>query len=117
MVSNKEKSLSYVRFLNLVEATRQLPGFPAIDVVEDQILAFFARSWYVGQRVTVVEAMNSLPELSPSTVQRRLKSLRSKKLLATESDEQDSRYKYIVPTELAVQYFAALGQCVEDAKG
>lgn len=116
MVTKKKQSLTYVRFLNLVEAARQLPGLPTIDVVEDQVLGFFARCWYAGQRVTVVEAMNSLPDLSPSTVQRRLKSLRAKGLLATVSDEQDNRYKYIVPTPLAVRYFAALGQCVEKAQ-
>jgi predicted transcriptional regulator len=116
MVTKKEHSLTYFKFLNLVEAARQLPGLPAIDIVEDQVLGFFARCWYAGQRVTVVEAMNSLPDLSPSTVQRRLKSLRAKGLVATESDQQDNRYKYIVPTDLAVRYFSALGQCVEKAQ-
>lgn len=116
MVSKKEPSLTYFKFLNLVEAVRTLPGLPEIDVVEDQILGFFARCWYSGQRVTVVEAMNSLPDLSPSTVQRRLKSLRAKGLVATENDDHDNRYKFIVPTDLAVRYFSAMGQCVENAQ-
>ncbi len=116
MVTKKEPSLTYFKFLNLVEAVRELPGLPAIDVVEDQILGYFARCWYAGQRVTVVEAMNSLPDLSPSTVQRRLKSLRAKGMVSTESDEHDSRYKYIVATDLSVRYFSALGQCIENAQ-
>ncbi len=116
MASKKTLPLAYVKFLNLVQAVRQLPGLPEIDLVEDQILGFLARAWYAGQKVTVVEAMNSLPDLSPSTVQRRLKSLRAKGMLALQADEFDSRYKYIESTDLTTRYFAALGQCIQKAQ-
>ncbi|MFD0668623.1 MarR family transcriptional regulator [Ramlibacter sp. MAHUQ-53] len=116
MASKKALPLSYVKFLNLVAAARQLPGLPEIDAVEDQILGFLARSWYAGQRVTVLEAMNSLPDISPSTVQRRLKTLRAKGMLQMQADEYDSRFKYIESTDLATRYFAALGQCIHKAQ-
>ena len=116
MASKKSLPLAYVKFLNLVSAVRQLPGQPEIDLVEDQILGFLARAWYAGQKVTVVEAMNSLPDLSPSTVQRRLKSLRTKGMLDLQADEFDSRYKYIQSTDLTTRYFAALGQCIQKAQ-
>lgn len=112
----KEHSLLYFKFLNLVAATRQLPGLPEIDAVEDRILAFLARGWYGGERITVVEAMNGMEEISPSTVQRRLKALRSKGMLRLESDEQDNRFKYLEPTDLSIRYFAALGQCIQKAQ-
>jgi DNA-binding MarR family transcriptional regulator len=114
--SKKESSLLYFKFLNLVAATRRLPGIPEIDAVEDRILAFLARSWYVGERISVVEAMNGMPEISPSTVQRRLKALRFKGLLQVENDQQDNRLKYVQPTELSMRYFAALGQCMRKAQ-
>ncbi len=116
MAFKKALPLAYVKFLNLVEAVRQLPGLPELDVVEERILGFLARSWGAGQRVSVVEAMNSLPELSPSTVQRRLKALRAKGMVALQADEFDSRYKYIETTELANRYFTALGQCIRKAQ-
>ncbi len=114
--SKKESSLLYCKFVNLVAATRRLPGIPEIDAVEDRILAFLARSWYAGDRISVVEAMHGMPEISPSTVQRRLKALRSKGLLRVENDEQDNRLKYVQPTDLSMRYFAALGQCMRKAQ-
>jgi DNA-binding MarR family transcriptional regulator len=114
--TKKENSLLYFKFLNLVAAARRLPGVPEIDTVEDRILAFLARSWYAGDRISVVEAMNGVPEISPSTVQRRLKALRVKGLLRMESDAQDSRLKYVQPTPLSMRYFASLGQCMQKAQ-
>lgn len=112
----KESSLLYIKFLNLVTAARRLPGVPEIDAVEDRILAFLARSWYAGEPISVVEAMHGMPEISPSTVQRRLKALRFKGLLRVESDAQDNRLKYVQPTDLSMRYFAALGQCMQKAQ-
>ena len=116
MATKKEQSNLYFKFLNLVAASRQLPGVPEIDAVEDRILAFLARSWYASQRITVVEAMHGMAEISPSTVQRRLKALRAKGMLKVESDEADNRFKYVQPTELSLKYFAALGQCIQKAQ-
>lgn len=114
--TQKESSQLYFKFLNLVAATRRLPGVPEIDAVEDRILAFLACSWYAGELISVVEAMHGLPEISPSTVQRRLKALRSKGLLRVENDEQDNRLKYVRPTDLSMRYFASLGQCMRKAQ-
>ena len=57
-----------------------------------------------------------MPEISPSTVQRRLKALRQKGMLQVENDEQDNRFKYVQPTDLSIRYFAALGQCIQKAQ-
>jgi DNA-binding MarR family transcriptional regulator len=116
MASKKEHSALYFKFLNLVAASRQLPGLPEIDAVEDRILAFLARAWSVGQRITVVEAMHGMTDISPSTVQRRLKAMRVKGLLQVESDVNDNRFKYVQPTDLSLRYFATLGQCIQKAQ-
>jgi DNA-binding MarR family transcriptional regulator len=60
--------------------------------------------------------MHGMAEISPSTVQRRLKALRTKGMLKVESDEADNRFKYVQPTELSLKYFAALGQCIQKAQ-
>ena len=53
--------------------------------------------------------------MSPSTVHRRLKTLRKKGLLHFDVDAQDNRIKYIVKTDLTDQYFAHLGKCMDTA--
>ncbi|MCX7239169.1 MAG: hypothetical protein NTU86_01870 [Burkholderiales bacterium] len=79
--------MSYLKFLNLAQAIRSLPSFPSMDSCEEVLLNTLARKWDAGQQVTVVEAMNMLPDTSPSTVHRRLKTLRKKKFIALEGDQ------------------------------
>lgn len=108
-------SSMYLRFINLMQAIRELPTFPKIDPVEERLLNMFAICWLKEERLTVLEAMNMSPDVSPTTVHRRLKSLRSKGLIALSVDDIDTRIKYIVPTQLTEQYFASLGKCLDDA--
>ena len=108
-------SSMYLRFINLMQAIRELPTFPKIDPLEERLLNMFAICWLKEERLTVLEAMNMSPDVSPTTVHRRLKSLRSKGLIALSVDDIDTRIKYIVPTQLTEQYFASLGKCLDDA--
>lgn len=111
-----QHSLLYLRFLNLVQAVRQIPTFPSLDSVEEQMLNFFAPLWHASQPVSVVEAMHQLPDVSASTVHRRLKTLQKKGMIAINPYERDNRVKHIQPTDLALRYLAALGECVERAQ-
>ena len=56
--------------------------------------------------------MHTFSDISPSTVHRRLKTLRKKRLIALDVVQIDNRIKYIVHTELTNSYFAHLGQCL-----
>lgn len=102
----------YVRFLGLVRAVRQLPTFPNLDATEEQLLNAVEVRRHAGQRLTVLEAMSLLPDVSPSTAHRRLKNLRAKGLISLEVDGSDNRIKYVTPTPLAGQYFDRLGQAL-----
>ena len=108
--------MSYFKFLNLLEAVRQLPSFPSLDASEERLLNTFATRWHAGQRISVLEAMKMLPEISPSTAHRRLKTLRQKGLIALSADPTDSRIKYVVATTRAEQYFGALDDCLSQAQ-
>ena len=108
--------MSYLKFLNLVQAIRELPSFPAIDPVEERVLNLLATAWQAGQQISVVEAMNTLTEMSPSTVHRRLKLLRKKGLIQLDEDGDDNRIKYIASTPLALRYFKKLDECLEMAQ-
>jgi hypothetical protein len=117
MFKANQNSSTYLKFLSLVQAIRDLPGFPSIDPVEERLLNLFAAAWHVGRKITVLEAMGMLSDISASTAHRRLKQLRQKGMLTLEPDELDNRIKYVVPTSLATQYFAKLGECLDKASG
>ena len=112
-MSKPSKAAStYLKFLNLVQAVRSEPSFPAIDPVEERLLNHFAAAWHTGSPLTVVEAMNKLSDLSPATVHRRLTALRNKGLVTLETDPTDKRIKYVVSTDVATTYFAQLSKCL-----
>lgn len=98
-----------------MQAIRTLPTSPQIDPVEERLLNALAAVWHTGRRVTVLEAMAMALDVSPTTLHRRLKSLRAKGLLALKTDDTDSRIKYVVSTDKADQYFSALGKCLNEA--
>lgn len=115
-MSEKTKySNIYLRFLNLMQAIRELPTFPNVDPVEERLLNALAAIWHGGGRVTVLEAMALPVDVSPTTLHRRLKSLRAKGLLALETDVADTRVKYVVPTDRTNDYFSTLGRCLNEA--
>lgn len=115
MSEQTKYSSIYLRFLNLMQAIRELPSFPHVDPVEERLLNALASIWHGGGRVTVLEAMALPVDVSPTTLHRRLKSLRAKDLLALETDASDTRIKYVVPTQRTDDYFSALGRCLNEA--
>lgn len=116
MQMSTHHSQAYLKFLNLVKAIRDLPTFPMLDAVEQSLLDSFAAVWHTGKQITVLEAMHMSKEISPSTVHRRLKTLRAKGMIMLINDTTDSRTKYVMPTPLANQFFDQLGQCMEAAR-
>ena len=106
---------TYLRFLNLVNAIRELPRIPALDPVEDRLLDSLARLLIAGDEVTVMRAMNAAADTSPSTVHRRLKSLRAKGLITYVDKPEDQRTKCIRLTPLADEYYAKLSRCIDQA--
>jgi hypothetical protein len=105
-------SETYLRFVRLARAIRQAP---AMDAMEERILDGLAAQWADGVNVRVLEAMDLDVATSPTTVHRRLRSLREKGLITFADDPADSRIKYIVPTAQARAYFAKLGQAIDKA--
>lgn len=108
-------SQTYIKFLNLAHAIRELPSFPSLDAVEEQLLNAFAAAWYKGHTVRVLEAMEMFPNISGSTVHRRLDTLRKKGMITLDADAENQRVKFIAPTPLAEKYFAKLGECLDKA--
>lgn len=115
MIMKKTNTLHYLRFLNLMRTVKQsMPTM--VDPIEEQMLNLLGALWYEGKKVTVLESMALLPEISATTLHRRLKTLRAKGYIAMEMDELDNRVKYVVPAPTALEYFFKLGKSLEQAR-
>jgi len=114
---NDQQSFSsaYLRFLNLMQAVRTLPMYPAIDALEERLLNVLAASWAQDKQITVLTATALLDDTSATTLHRRLKSMRAKGLIDFQVDTEDFRVKYVVPTALTRHYFSELGACMHKA--
>ncbi len=112
---NTQASLNYIRYIHLTKAVNKLPQFTLLDPIEERLLNYFASAWYTGKKLTVLETMHASPDVSPSTVHRRLKTLRKKGLIDLDVDQIDNRIKYIVHTDFTDSYFSHLGQCLAKA--
>lgn len=108
MSKHPAPSSVYLKFLNLMDALREMPTFPSIDSTEERLLHQLESAWAAGKQVTVLEAMQMDAETSPATIHRRLKSLRKKGIITLTVDERDNRVKYVSGTALAKEYFAQL---------
>jgi len=108
--------MSYLNFLHLMQAVKDLPAFPAMDALEERILNGLAAQWQAGKKMPVLDAMALFADAAPATVHRRLKSLRAKGFIALQIDEQDNRVKYIVSTPQTRKYFAKIDECLHAAR-
>lgn len=108
--------MSYLNFLNLMQAVKDLPAFPVMDALEERILNVLAAQWHEGKKLPVLDAMALFSDTSPATVHRRLKSFRAKGFIALQLDDKDNRVKYIVQTPQTRKYFAKIDECLHAAR-
>ena len=104
----------YLRFLQLAEALRGLPSLPALDPLEERILALVAKAGRAEERLSVRDMMGKSELGAPATVHNRLKSMREKGWIML-TDTADSRRKQIELTQAALQHFDRLSQCMVNA--
>lgn len=101
----------YLRFLQLAEAIR---GLPALDPLEERILARIARTGQQGERLCVRDMLAQEEFGAPATIHNRLKSMRSKGWIAL-ADTEDTRRKQIELTQPALDHFARLSRLMVKA--
>jgi DNA-binding MarR family transcriptional regulator len=106
----------YLRFLQLADALRGLPSLPALDPLEERILAFVAKAGQNQQRLSVRDTIGRLELGAPATVHNRLKSMREKGWIVLSATE-DSRRKQVELTQAALLHFDRLSQCMLYATG
>jgi hypothetical protein len=106
---------TYLNFLRISGDVRKSAAFPQLDLPEERLLDLLATYWSSGKKITVLKAMQMSSDASSTTVHRRLKTLRLKGMLELDLDEDDNRVKYIMPTQLALDYLSQLGQSILEA--
>jgi DNA-binding MarR family transcriptional regulator len=111
MTHPKRPADIYLRFLQLAEAVRGLPSLPALDPLEERILAMVARASQDDQRLSVRDLMGKKELGAPATVHSRLTSMREKGWL-TLSDTEDTRRKQVELTQDALKHFDKLSKCM-----
>lgn len=104
----------YLRFLQLSESIRGLPALPALDPLEERILAWIARVAQAGGRLCVRDMLAHEEFGAPATIHGRLKSLRTKGWI-TLADTEDARRKQIELTRDALDHFARLSRLMVKA--
>lgn len=104
----------YLRFLQLSEAIRGLPSLPALDPLEERILALVARAAPKDERLSVRDMMARDELGAPATIHSRLKSMREKGWI-TLAETEDARRKQITLTRAAIQHFERLSKCMMEA--
>jgi DNA-binding MarR family transcriptional regulator len=105
----------YQKFLNLANAVEELSEFPALDPVEQKMLALLSKYWSGKQKITVVEEMHMTNEISTSTIFRYLKKLRQKGYIELVVDDFDNRVKYVSATSQTDSYFNKMGKLMMKA--
>lgn len=103
-----------MRFLQLADALRGLPSLPALDPLEERILAIVARAMQEEQRLSVRDMMGKKDLGAPATLHNRLTSMREKGWIML-SDTEDTRRKQIELTQAALQHFDKLSKCMMQA--
>lgn len=107
---------AYLRFLQLAKVLESAPDGEAMDANETALLEAVVLSWHQGQPMTVREAI-SLTELgSPATLHKRVTRLRQKDMLAAQSEPDDRRAKFLMPTAKALAYFERLGRSMQQVQ-
>ena len=104
----------YLRFLELAATIRNLPVLPALDPLEERLLAQIANAGSRQERLCVRDLMAQRELGSPATIHTRLKSMRQKGWVLL-ADTEDARRKQIELSPAAHRHFEKLSQCIVDA--
>jgi hypothetical protein len=113
VLDNQQQSLTYVRFLNFIDAIRGNGGLPQLDHLEASLIDALAKRWASHRPITVLETINSgVSGASQSTIHRRLKTLQQLDMITLRLDDHDKRVKYLEPTPKCIDYLNHMGACL-----
>lgn len=98
-------------YLQIIKSRSMQTLSSHLDPIEQRMIERLAITWSTSEKPTVLQTMRMDAErVSPSTVHRRLKALRSKGFIKLVKDTADSRTKYVMPTKSLMDLFDQLGK-------
>lgn len=95
-------------------AAKQLPSFPRLDAIEENLLVIIGFAFQNKTPLLVGELLSQSEIASQATIHGRLAMLHDKQLIKWQADI-DGRKKYVIPTAKAGTYFSKIGECVSQA--
>jgi hypothetical protein len=111
----KSKSHStYLRFIHLAQAIKNVPLLPGLEPLEEKILEIIADAHVTKARLSVKDLMNKAELGSPAMLHGRLQSMRDKGWIALAPTE-DARRKQLELTPASLQHFEKLSNIMSKA--
>ena len=95
-----------------MSSVREQPSAPKLDPIEEKLLNELAVQSWSGHPSTVGAALRLTKLATPSTLQRKISSLKSMGLIETQRDPSNPHAKLLVSSDLAVQYLEDLGSAM-----
>ncbi|MEN9996870.1 MAG: hypothetical protein RL462_1646 [Pseudomonadota bacterium] len=106
----------YLRYLVLAEALRKSSiDLSGIDDVGKKLLEIIAIRSAQGQPLVVTQTMELSDIASPATIHRRIAVLLKAGLIQVMQTEQNQKIKFLVPTQMSIDYFDKLGKLMTSA--
>lgn len=99
---------SHVRFLNVLNAIRQLSPAGTLNADEQVLLDVLIVQWHEKGRIALSDLMNSHVGGSQSTTYRRLLALNEKGFVRFGTSSRDKRVRFVEPTDLARKHVQAM---------
>jgi Fe2+ or Zn2+ uptake regulation protein len=99
---------SHVRFLNVLNAIRQLSPAGSLTADEQVMLDLLILQWHEGGRIALSDLMQNNSAGSQSTIYRRLLSLNEKGFVRFGTSPRDKRIRFVEPTDLARHHMQAM---------
>lgn len=100
----------YFRFLELVDAIKELPEGEGFGINEKAMLDKVLFEWFKKTPLTVSQLLKVNQLGSPATLHKRLTRLRKLGFIATMPVNEDKRTKILIPTDKGLHYAQQLGE-------
>ncbi|MFM7029313.1 MAG: hypothetical protein ACKOXK_11655 [Chakrabartia sp.] len=101
---------SHVRFLNVLNAIRQLSPAGTLNADEQVLLDLLIVQWHENERIALSDLMHGNLGGSQSTTYRRLLALNEKGFVRFGTSPTDKRVRFVEPTDLARKHMRAMDE-------
>lgn len=103
---------AYLRFMQLAESFDRMNLTSKLDHVEKELLDKLISAYYNGEFPLMGDLIALKMIASQATLHSRIKSLIAKGYIDIVADDEDSRKKHLVPTRLALTFYANLSDAL-----